>query len=213
MKRNFYIFATLLLPVFLSCNNEETDLVSHESSSKTVSGVLTPTSPTQTIVMGNHSITLSLENTINNEISKTRVISDNSEPKPKEGETGPFYSKGTPKALSGSDFKNRKFLIQKTMGVPTGIYFGDVWETRNVVVVPSDAYAARVAFPDPSGFKNYTDLSRGVNWNLTTIENDQITITWWFYTFVLNYDAAGRRISEVVPLDGAKIKIPYFYRK
>lgn len=71
-------------------------------------------------------------------------------------------------------------------GITSGVYFGDVWETRNTIKLPENAYGARVAFPNPSGCKDYTNLSLGVNWNLTTIQNDQIVITWWFYTFVLN---------------------------
>lgn len=42
-------------------------------------------------------------------------------------------------------------------------------------------------------------------------QNDQIVITWWFYTFVLNYNMAGQQIYEVAPIDGAKVKVPYFY--
>lgn len=74
-----------------------------------------------------------------------------------------------------------------------------------------NAYGVRVAFPNPSGCKDYTNLSRGVNWNLTTIQNDRIMIKWWFYTFVLKYNTLGQQISEVVPIDGAKVRIPYFY--
>lgn len=45
-----------------------------------------------------------------------------------------------------------------------------------------------------------------------TEEGDKISIKWSFYTFVLNFNAAGMRINEVVPIDGKKVRIPYFYR-
>ena len=146
-----------------------------------------------------------------NDIIQTRAIVGSSDPQPRPGELGPFYSQGSPKALSGSEFKNRKLLISGITGITSGVYFGDVWETRNTIKLPENAYGARVAFPNPSGCKDYTNLSLGVNWNLTTIQNDQIVITWWFYTFVLNYNMAGQQIYEVAPIDGAKVKVPYFY--
>lgn len=161
--------------------------------------------------MGGVKIILSLSDIGVNDIIQTRAIVGSSDPQPRPGELGPFYSQGSPKALSGSEFKNRKLLISGMTGITSGVYFGDVWETRNTIKLPENAYGARVAFPNPSGCKDYTNLSLGVNWNLTTIQNDQIVITWWFYTFVLNYNMAGQQIYEVAPIDGAKVKVPYFY--
>ena len=49
--------------------------------------------------------------------------------------------------------KIEKVFIPNTFGVPTGVYFGDVWETAGIIRLPDNAYIARVAFPRPSGFK------------------------------------------------------------
>lgn len=174
-------------------------------------GTLSENNPSDTVTINGVKIILSLSDIGVNDIIQTRAIVGSSDPQPRPGELGPFYSQGSPKALSGSEFKNRKLLISGMTGITSGVYFGDVWETRNTIKLPENAYGARVAFPNPSGCKDYTNLSLGVNWNLTTIQNDQIVITWWFYTFVLNYNMAGQQIYEVAPIDGAKVKVPYFY--
>lgn len=100
-------------------------------------------------------------------------------------------------------------MSELALGRSTGK--GVIGAYKSTIKLPENAYGARVAFPNPSGCKDYTNLSLGVNWNLTTIQNDQIVITWWFYTFVLNYNMAGQQIYEVAPIDGAKVKVPYFY--
>lgn len=197
-----------------SCSSDDSELQSSTSTNdfpETLSGTLTSENPTQTVKVGNCYITLALEIGCQAD-SETRGIIINEEPTPKPGELGPFYVQGTPKAMSGKEFKNRKLLINKNLGVPTGVYFGDVWETAGVIKLPDNAYTARVAFPNPAGCRDYETLAQGVNWNLVTEKDDKISVKWWFYTFVLNYNSAGMRISEVVPLDGKKVKIPYFYR-
>lgn len=199
-----------------ACSNEE-DLIyassSNDEKNVDIQGFLSESNPSDTVSINGMQIILCLSDKDDgNDDVSTRAVDDGTNPQPKPGELGPFYSQGTPKALSGKEYKNRKLMISGMPGVTTGVYFGDVWETRNTIKLPQDAYTARVAFPNPSGCKDYTNLSRGVNWNMTTIQNDQVMVTWWFYTFVLNYNTLGQQIYEVVPVDGAKVKIPYFYR-
>lgn len=198
-----------------ACSNEDDFInssLSYETQSVDFGGTLSENNPSDTVTVNGVKIILSLSDSgVADDLIITRGIDGSSNPQPRPGELGPFYSQGTPKALSGSEFKNRKMLISGITSVTSGVYFGDVWETRNTIKLPENAYGARVAFPNPSGCKDYTNLSRGVNWNLTTLQSDQIVITWWFYTFVLNYNALGQRICKVVPLDGAKVKVPYFY--
>lgn len=76
------------------------------------------------------------------------------------------------------------------MGVPAGIYFGDVLETSKTITLPENAYTGRVVFNE-SACKNYETLARGVNWKMTALPNGRIAINWSFYTFVLNYNVAG----------------------
>lgn len=96
------------------------------------------------------------------------------------------------------------------MGVPAGIYFGDVLETSKTITLSENAYTGRVVFNE-SACKNYETLARGVNWHMTALPNGRIAINWSFYTFVLNYNVAGQRISEVIPIDGADVVIQYYY--
>lgn len=210
--KHFVIFlCSVTMLFFSSCSNDDTDLKlthSTKESYEVRSGQLTPENPVQSIKIGKHNITLSL-------IDSLRLIEDKDIMViylPKPGETGPFFTKGSPKPMIGKEFKNKKLFINKTLGVPTGIYFGDVWETSGIIQLPENAYAARVAFPTPSGCKDYNTLERGINWNMVTTEGDKITVKWSFYTFVLNYNAVGMNINEVVPIDGKKVEVPYFYR-
>lgn len=194
-----------------SCSNDD-DVTYNQFVPETLSGVLTHDAPRKTVSINGHNITLELGPA---EVSGNRDRARASH-SARDGqiileEKGPFYSHGTPKALSGSEYKNRKIAVPTGMGVPAGVYFGDVWETRNSMTLPDNAYSGRVEFPDPAGCKEYTNLSRGVNWKLTSTSNGQIVITWWFYTFVLNYNSVGQRISEVIPLDGADVNVPYYY--
>lgn len=209
------MFIMCLVVICGACSNEDdfnNSSLSHATQSVELDGTLSENNPSDTVTINGVKIILSLSDTgVNDDIIPTRAIGGSSAPKPRPGELGPFYSKGTPKALSESKYKNRKLLISGMTGITNGVYFGDVWETRNTIKLPENAYGARVAFPNPCGCKDYTNLYRGVNWNLATIENDQIVITWWFYTFVLKYNMAGQQIYEVAPIDGAKVKIPYFY--
>lgn len=61
------------------------------------------------------------------------------------------------------------------MGVPAGIYFGDVWETSKTITLPENAYTERVVFNE-SPCKNYETLAREVNWKMTALPNDRIAI-------------------------------------
>ncbi|WP_295432373.1 hypothetical protein [uncultured Prevotella sp.] len=96
------------------------------------------------------------------------------------------------------------------MGVPSGIYFGDVLETSKTITLPENAYTERVVFNE-SPCKNHETLARGVNWKMTALPNGRIAMSWSFYTFVLNYNVAGQRISEVIPVYGADVVIQYYY--
>ena len=214
MKHWFIFLSTMAIFMFSSCSNDESDLQSATSMKDVpmkLSGTLTPENPVQTVKVGNRYVTLLLENS--EQLAEgTRAIVPIEDPRPKPGEIGPFYAQGTPKEMVGKEFKNRKVFIPNTFGVPTGVYFGDVWETAGIIRLPDNAYIARVAFPRPSGFKNYKTLVPGVSWKLDTEEGDKISVEWSFYTFVLNFNAAGMRINEVVPIDGKKVRIPYFYK-
>lgn len=83
-------------------------------------------------------------------------------------------------------------------------------ETSKTITLPENAYTERVVF-NKSACKNHETLARGVNWKMTALPNGRIAINWSFYTFVLNYNGARERISEVIPIDGADVVIQYYY--
>ena len=204
--------ATLLLLsiVCVSCNNNDDDFPNYQSKIQTLSGVLTPDTPSKTVSINGVDITLefgSIDSTKQNTARRNSIIKK--APIQIE-EIGPFNSQGTPQPLSGSEFKNRKLAVPSGMGVPAGIYFGDVWETSQTITLPENAYTGRVVFNE-SACKSYETLARGVNWNMTALPNGRIAINWSFYTFVLNYNVAAQRISEVIPMDGADVVIQYYY--
>lgn len=168
---------------------------------KTMSGILTSENPSQKIRIGNTQVEIVLE-----DVSSTRAIGGNSVP---DGYLGPFYSQGNEIKVKS----NIKMAITaKKYGLAQGTYICDVYKVKNTIVLPEDAIAGRILFPNPAGFSDYTKQTEGVNWNLTTTSNDQLSIVWDFYTVFVKYNLAGQTIAKEIPLDGEKIKVPYCYR-
>ena len=200
------LFIALLATTLFSCNNDIDDMAAENREltsveNETVSGTLTPENPSQTVRIGNSQVELFLEDS-----SATRAIGDGGAPK--DG-YGPFYSQGTPIKIK-SDVKLR--ITSTKYGLVKGYYFCDVYKVSNTVNLPEEAWVAKVGFPNPAGFKDYSDQTEGVNWTVSTTANDQISIDWTFYTLVVKYNMAGQTLNKVIPVDGAKVKVPYYYK-
>lgn len=125
-------------------------------------------------------------------------------------EYGPFYAQGTPRELTSSEYQNRKVLVTGQYGIPTGVYFADVWITSGTITLPANTYSARMVIPDPCGFEDIGTMEEGVDWNVVT-KSSGVELEWKFYTMVLNYNAVGQQIWHVIPIDGADVVIPYYY--
>lgn len=124
-------------------------------------------------------------------------------------EYGPYYVSGTPRL---STVQNQKILINNQPGIASGVYICDAWTTFGKIVLPKDALFGKIGFPNPSGFKNYSTQELGVNWSLSTTAKG-VEIDWNFYTIVLKYDSGGALLGWVIPLDGAEVRVPYYYYK
>ena len=121
---------------------------------------------------------------------------------------GPYYASGTPWKTTHI---NQKFSISNTVGVPTGIYIGDVWRTDGQIRLPQQAVIGTIAMPNPAGYIDWTTREKGVNWSMSTTSSG-ITLTWYFYTLVLNYNSIGQAVGYVIPVDGADVRIPYYWQ-
>lgn len=123
---------------------------------------------------------------------------------------GPYYVSGTPRSAG---MKEQKVLIHNTQsGIAAGTYFADVWTTSGTIILPGDAWGGKIGMPDPSGYVDWSTQKQGVNWYMATTAKG-VEINWHFYTLVLKYNSAGALFGWVIPLDGAEVRVPYYYIK
>ena len=195
--------------ILYSCNNENDDIVTNNMSSnigkkEIISGALTPDNPSQSIQIGKTKVEFYLVESSSKraKAESMNILSASS------NVYGPFYSQGTPKIIL-----NKKTLaISSTKyGIPQGVYVCDIYKTSNSVTLPSEAFSGKIGFPNPAGLKSYAPLQEGVNWSLSTTSNNQINIEWYFYTILIRNNMGGASIGKVIPLDGAKVQVPYYY--
>lgn len=67
--------------------------------------------------------------------------------------------------------------------------------------------------PNPAGSKSTSSSERGVNYFMSTVTTGK-KLDIWYYTLRVEYDMAGRKIGEVIPVDGRTVRVPYqiYYR-
>lgn len=118
--------------------------------------------------------------------------------------TGPYYTTGNMSKILSSQKLSVRYAGYM------GVYFCDVYAFRKDITVPSDAATAKIGVPSTSGFSNYTTQERGVVWNLKT-DSKEIVLQFYFYTLALLHDVSGAQINRVIPIDGNKIQIPYYF--
>lgn len=119
-------------------------------------------------------------------------------------------AQGTPKKT----LNNQKVIISGVTGVAPGVYFADIYTTSGSIELPSGASNVVFDLPEVCGYSDWASREEGVL--VTTVQTkkggvNKKTIKWSFYTMVLNYNAAGMYIGKVLPKDGAKILLPYWF--
>ena len=123
---------------------------------------------------------------------------------------GPYYVSGTPRSTG---MKEQKVVIHNVQsGIAAGTYFADIWITSGTITLPNDAWGGKIGMPNPSGYIDWSTQKQGVNWSMSTTAKG-IEINWHFYTMVLKHNSAGVLSGWVIPLDGAKVRVPYYYVK
>ena len=200
--------------LFHSCGSDEVeqDLNVHPTTTaSSVAGTLTTESSVQVVKIGNRTITLVLDGNEAPPANHTRGIY--APPTPKPGEVGPFYSTGKTSRMSGKEYSNRKIFVGNNVwGLVPGIYFADVYITSNTIEIPEEYSNARIAFPNPAGFRDPSSTSTGVKWEMETGEGDKLTCTWRFYSFRITYNLLGQYLNRHIPIDPSKVQIPYFFK-
>lgn len=202
MKKLFYL-ALCVSTIFTSCGEDEFVPQNNESVKvETISGTCKLSEFPKTIHFAGKTIILELMDSTSMPKVRKRVSTN--------GLTlnGPYYASGTPWKTTHT---NQKFSITNTIGVPTGIYIGDVWRTDGQIRLPQQAMIGTIGMPNPAGYIDWTTREKGVNWSMSTTSSG-LTLTWYFYTLVLNYNSIGQAVGYVIPLDGAKVKIPYYWQ-
>lgn len=177
-----------------SCNNDH-DMDNLGNKVKTLSGTFKISDLPQTVDFNGIEITFELIDSMPQ--IQTKAASD---------WVGPFYVSGEPfKAKS-----NQKVILGSSSGLATGTYICEVWLTMGKITLPSSAYAGKIGMPNPAGYSDYSHQEKGVNWSISTTSNG-IVINWSFNTLVVVSDMLGRRYNWVIPVEGAKVKVPYYY--
>ncbi|WP_302978905.1 hypothetical protein [Paraprevotella clara] len=202
MKKLFYL-ALCVSAIFTSCSEDEIVPQNNENVKvETISGTCKLSEFPKTIHFAGKTIILELmDSTTMPEVEKrvyTKGLTLN----------GPYYVSGTPRQ---TNYTNQKLSISNTVGVPTGIYFGDVWSTSGEIRLPQQAMIGTIGMPNPAGYIDWRTREKGVNWSMATTSTG-LKLSWHFYTLVLNYNSIGQAVGYVIPLDGAKVKVPYYWQ-
>ncbi len=191
MRRIFFLFISLLFLV--SCSQDDLE----DGKSKVLSGVIEESDVPQTIDLGDRKIIVSFsQDSLSTDTTQLRT-----------GFVGPYYASGDMTLA----LKNQKIVVRSgDLGIPTGTYICEVYSFRQKIKLPSNAVTAKVEFPSPAGYSNYTTQTKGVNWSMST-EATGTYVSFTFYTLRIMYDMAGRLLGYVIPMDGRQIRIPYYY--
>lgn len=72
--------------------------------------------------------------------------------------------------------------------------------------MPSNALAARVFIPTKKPFSNYINQDRGINWTLTTLEDNSLAISVAYYTLAVKYSISSQYVGKVILFDE---EVPY----
>lgn len=204
MKFNYVL--CLSLAAWLSSCEQNEDIVLSEQANKeivqkTLSGSFNLSELPKTVDFNGIKIEFTSDSTVFDK-KQTRSTSA-AEPK----WVGPFYVSGTPNKVYND---LQKVSIHTEDYLNTGIYMCQIWNTNGKIILPSNAIVGQVLTPNPSGYKKWSNQEKGVNWSMSSTENG-VELSWNFYTIVIAYDMAGRQINRTIPMDGAKIKVPYQY--
>ncbi|WP_304251854.1 hypothetical protein [Parabacteroides gordonii] len=194
MKANLLFIFVCLICVLSSCSKDG-DLEKLEDEIVTLSGTFKLSDLPRTINFNGTEITFELMDTVSR--VQTKAASD---------WRGPFYVSSEPFEA----YTKQKIVLNSSSGLATGVYVCDVWLTMGKIVLPVSAYAGKIGMPNPAGYSDYSHQEKGVNWSISTT-NKGIQINWSFNTLVVKSDMAGRRYHKVLPIDGAMVKVPYYY--
>lgn len=193
-----------------SCSSDDDSYLQNVKPVQRISGTLTLANSPDTVEIGGKKIVLNIGSKKCTSNIKAAPSKLNTRGQIIIEEYGPFYTKGTPRELTGGEYQNRKVIVNGQFGVPTGVYFADVWKTAGIVKLPANTYTARVDLPNPCGFDDIGNMTIGINWNMAS-SSAGVELEWNFYTLVLNYNAVGQQMWHVIPLDGADVVVPYYY--
>lgn len=200
MRKLTFIFFVLLI----SCQQNETQEIDLNKENQVYSGSFS---------MGSAPLSIRLNKTVillkeaKSNIVETRSSLSNSVPSMMGMNAyGPFYTTGKPRKIIGST----KVILKSAPGFSPGVYFAEVWITTGKILLPSNAKLGTIETPNPAGYINWSTQERGINFQLSAIK-EGLQLSWNFYTMVIKYDISGRRINRTIPMDGAKIRVPYYY--
>ena len=210
MKKILFPFLALMLMI-TSCEKSEVVNVEEKNEPLELSGSFEMSELPKTIGFAGKVITFDFADSMveNVDFAKDNLPSEVIS-RSNELETfGPYYVSGTPWITSA---KGQKILIANQPEISTGVYFVDVWMTSGSILLPADAWGGKIGMPNPSGYIDWTTQKKGVKWSLSKTAKG-IEINWNFYTLVVKYDTAGAALGWTIPLDGAKVKVPYYYVK
>lgn len=192
MKTKVCLFFSLIL--LLSCNNND-----YEDQVQTKSGTIEESNNEQIINVGGKQITVSFtKDSIDDDVRLSL----------RSGLVGPYYAYGNMALIA----QNQKIIVSGESSVPAGVYICEIYSFTKTIKLAPDEITAKVEFPSPAGYNNYSTQTKGVNWTMSTDANGS-SLSFTFYTLRLMYDMAGRQIGHVIPSDGRNIRIPYYIFK
>lgn len=213
MKTNVILLAVASFFITSCTQNEDDDLNKViKNESETLTGSFELSDEPQIINFGGKTITFETIKNTESTGGNTRAIDPPNVPDEKPGLDlmGPYYSSATP---FQTNTKNQKFVINGIAGIAAGVYIGDVWITSGEIQLPSEALFGTVSVPNPSGYKDWSTRETGIIWNMSTVTGNIVKLNWYFYTIVLKYNSAGAAMGYTIPLDGARVRVPYYYYK
>ncbi len=194
-----FIMSIVFTMPLISCSQDETDSIIEE---KETIQLLKSKTPYKSKAISNYS---NIEDTLSVEyITKSHITTHAIQPGNKHDGT----AQGTPKKI----LDRQKVVISNVKGVPTGVYFADIYETSGTITLPDGAKDVDFDLPEICGYIDWTTREEGVIKTTTQTKNGNVTvkkIKWSFYTIALVYNAAGASVWYVLPMDGAKIILPY----
>lgn len=198
MKKMYYYLLVGVCMLLTACSQDElSDLNVDNNEIKELSGSFSLSELPKTVDFNGTQITFTADMKSNGIQTKaaTGLV-----------QKGPFYTSGTPERQS----TNEKVRILNDPILASNVYICDIYYIGGKIILPSNAIVGEIGLPEPCGFKNWSTQEKGIIWNLSTESSGKV-LQWSFYTIVVRYDMLGRQINYTIPLDGAKVKVPYSY--